>query len=100
LAYSMLPSKDTETFIATGQSADDELQTDTGVTRGSRWWDLRRKTYVNSLFLTRKDGLLMGSYWGSLCFNLLAFLLPALYSTLSKLWVANIDSSLVVTTDV
>lgn len=29
-----------------------------------------------------------------------AFLLPALYSTLSKLWIANLDSSLVVTTDV
>jgi hypothetical protein len=39
-------------------------------------------------------------YEGSLAFNLLAFLLPALYSTLSKLWVANINSSLVVTTDV
>lgn len=33
-------------------------------------------------------------------FNLCAFSLPALYSTLSKLWVANIDSSQVVTTDV
>ncbi|KAL6855370.1 hypothetical protein ACO1O0_006511 [Amphichorda felina] len=29
-----------------------------------------------------------------------AFILPAVYATLSKLWVANIDSSLVVTTDV
>jgi hypothetical protein len=29
-----------------------------------------------------------------------AFILPALYSTLVKLWVANMDSSLVVTTDV
>ncbi|KAK1837886.1 hypothetical protein CCHR01_19493 [Colletotrichum chrysophilum] len=28
-----------------------------------------------------------------------SFVLPALYGTLSKLWVANIDSSLVVTTD-
>jgi hypothetical protein len=35
-----------------------------------------------------------------LLFNVLAFLLPALYATLSKLWVANIDSSLVTTTDV
>jgi Na+-driven multidrug efflux pump len=35
-----------------------------------------------------------------LIFNLGAFALPALYSTLSKLWVANIDSSEVVTTDV
>ncbi|KAK5995645.1 hypothetical protein PT974_04061 [Cladobotryum mycophilum] len=38
-------------------------------------------------------------YWGSLLFNLAAFILPALYGTLSKLWVANIDSSMVVTTD-
>jgi Na+-driven multidrug efflux pump len=40
------------------------------------------------------------SYSGSLIFNLGAFLLPALYSTLSKLWVAKIDSSQVVTTDI
>lgn len=38
-------------------------------------------------------------YFGALLFNLAAFILPALYSTLSKLWVANIDSSLVVLTD-
>lgn len=39
-------------------------------------------------------------YEGALFFNICAFILPALYSTLSKLWIANIDSSLVVTTDV
>ena len=39
-------------------------------------------------------------YTGALIFNLCAFILPALYATLSKLWVANIDSSFVVTTDV
>lgn len=33
-------------------------------------------------------------------FNLLAFLLPALYGTLDKFWVANIDPSQVVTTDI
>lgn len=38
-------------------------------------------------------------YTGALLFNLAAFILPSLYSTLSKLWVANIDSSLVVLTD-
>ncbi|KAL9037210.1 MAG: hypothetical protein Q9180_003850 [Flavoplaca navasiana] len=38
-------------------------------------------------------------YFGALFFNVLAFILPALYGTLSKLWVANIDSSLVATTD-
>ena len=42
----------------------------------------------------------MASYNGALLFNLAAFMLPALYGTLSKLWVANIDSSQVVTTDV
>jgi Na+-driven multidrug efflux pump len=34
-----------------------------------------------------------------LLFNICAFILPALYGTLSKLWVANIDASMVVTTD-
>ena len=40
------------------------------------------------------------SYAGSLIFNLGAFLLPALYSTLSKLWIAKLDSTQVLTTDV
>lgn len=44
--------------------------------------------------------LTCNSYVGTLLTNVFAFLLPALYSTLSKLWVANIDSSMVVTTDV
>ncbi|KAL1306150.1 hypothetical protein AAFC00_004260 [Neodothiora populina] len=39
------------------------------------------------------------SYTGTLAFNICAFILPALYGTLSKLWVANIDASMVVTTD-
>ncbi|KAK4160658.1 hypothetical protein QBC43DRAFT_337940 [Cladorrhinum sp. PSN259] len=39
-------------------------------------------------------------FGGALLFNVAAFILPALYGTLSKLWVANIDRSLVVTTDV
>jgi Na+-driven multidrug efflux pump len=38
-------------------------------------------------------------YTGALAFNICSFFLPALYSTLSKLWVANIDASMVVTTD-
>ncbi|KAJ5037330.1 uncharacterized protein L3040_007506 [Drepanopeziza brunnea f. sp. 'multigermtubi'] len=40
------------------------------------------------------------TYGGSLLFNFGAFVLPALCGTLSKLWVASIDSSQVVTTDV
>ena len=39
-------------------------------------------------------------YQGSLVFNILALLLPALYGTLDKLWIANIDPSQVVTTDI
>lgn len=39
-------------------------------------------------------------YPGALLFNVASFILPALYGLLSKYWVANIDSSLVVTTDV
>ena len=42
----------------------------------------------------------LSRYQGSLIFNLCAFILPALYSTLSKLWIANIDPTQVVTTDV
>lgn len=41
----------------------------------------------------------MNRYQGSLIFNLAAFALPALYSTISKLWIANIDPSQVVTSD-
>lgn len=46
------------------------------------------------------DAEIIFRYPGSLMFNLGAFFLPALYSTLSKLWVANIDSSQVALTDV
>lgn len=42
----------------------------------------------------------MFRFQGSLAFNFVAFLLPALYGTLDKLWIANIDPSQVVTTDV
>jgi Na+-driven multidrug efflux pump len=42
----------------------------------------------------------LGRYLGSVLFNIGAFALPALYSTLSKLWAANIDSTQVATTDI
>lgn len=48
----------------------------------------------------KEYGSRLSRYTGSLFFNFFAFLLPALYGTLSKLWVAQIDSSKVVTTDV
>ena len=37
-------------------------------------------------------------YVGTLILNIAAFMLPALYNTLSKLWVARVDSSMIVTT--
>ncbi len=40
------------------------------------------------------------SFWGAILFNFFAFLLPASYGTLSKLWIADIDASRVVTIDV
>ncbi|RAL14198.1 uncharacterized protein BO97DRAFT_279722 [Aspergillus homomorphus CBS 101889] len=40
------------------------------------------------------------SYAGCLLYNVGSFMLPALYSTLVKIWIANIDSTVVVTTDV
>lgn len=39
------------------------------------------------------------SYSGALIFNVLTFSLPAIYSTLSKLWIAQLDSTSVATTD-
>ncbi|KAK1990085.1 hypothetical protein LX36DRAFT_593376 [Colletotrichum falcatum] len=74
---------------------NDVVQT-TGEAPANSWegevQDLPSRTTSRGLF--RRS-----AYTGALLFNLLSFTLPALYSTLSKLWVANIDSSLVVTTD-
>lgn len=47
----------------------------------------------------RRRWLHRNHYVGALLFNTAAFILPALYSTLSRFWVAGIDASLVVTTD-
>lgn len=38
-------------------------------------------------------------FCGALAYNFVGFVLPALYGTLSKLWVASIDSSMVATVD-
>lgn len=81
--YTMLPKNDdTAIYKASGVGARDspEDHEDTQKTAKSRWHRDR--------------------YFGSLAFNVATFILPALYGTLSKLWVANIDSSMVVTTDV
>ncbi|KAI0111263.1 hypothetical protein GGR51DRAFT_71589 [Nemania sp. FL0031] len=84
--YTMLPKDDTvieyASPVGTSDSPnhDDNTRQESTSEPTSRW---------------RRD-----RYFGSLVFNIAAFILPALYSTLSKLWVANIDSSMVVTTDV
>lgn len=62
-------------------------------------WAWHRQRFVGSLPHVSMNNV-FDSYEGALLFNICAFILPALYNTLSKLWVANIDSSRVVTTDV
>ncbi|KAK3386375.1 hypothetical protein B0T20DRAFT_449231 [Sordaria brevicollis] len=93
--YRMLPSKDVEneiiTTVSPGESSVYHVhnQSDDEPTTHSK-----PKTGHRKLIPSRD------TYWGSLTYNVLAFLLPALYGTLSKLWIAQIDSSSVVLTDV
>ena len=77
--YTMLPKNDTtiETAVPSSNATTEE---DTLHEIDSKPWSRRR-------------------YTGTLLFNVGAFILPALYGTLSKLWVGNIDSSMVATTD-
>ncbi|RMZ40413.1 hypothetical protein AFCA_004221 [Aspergillus flavus] len=70
----------------------------TGVTNCARLIDHEQREEANESPRPRLWN--RESYFGSLIFNLGAFALPALYRTLSKLWIANIDSSQVVTTDI
>jgi len=77
--YTMLPKGDFEAETATSSTEESVERTQDDRTKPGSW---SRKRYLDSLI-----------------FNIAAFILPALVGTLSKLWVANIDSSLVVTTD-
>ncbi|CAN8102504.1 unnamed protein product [Discula destructiva] len=85
--YKMLPKNDSVLETSTGNAASPEIRprsrsaSEIGDTSPDKSWHRDR-------------------YLGALLFNLAAFILPALYSTLSKLWIANIDSSMVVTSDV
>lgn len=86
--YRMLPKDDTTVESSPPDSADVHPSLSVAIEHDNQrmsakgaWWHRDR-------------------YFGALLFNLAAFILPALYSTLSKLWIANIDSSMVVTTDV
>jgi Na+-driven multidrug efflux pump len=58
------------------------------------------KVSIPFRYVRQRAVSLSSSYLGALLFNAGAFILPALYGTLVKLWIANINSSLVVTTDV
>ncbi|ORY07158.1 hypothetical protein BCR34DRAFT_489665 [Clohesyomyces aquaticus] len=93
----MLPSKDDGSVQVTdtpdhAQSNDDPPQDDGSRRRFSVPWKSAASSDLKPSWRREK-------YTGALLFNVCAFILPALYSTLSKLWVANIDSLMVVTTD-
>ena len=105
--YQMLPQKDTnavslvdtpdQVFVQEGGNGEntlrDSLNHSNQVEESSdKPW---KRLFVSDLTIHwRRD-----TYSGALLFNIGSFILPALYSTLSKLWVANIDASMVVTTD-
>ncbi|KAH7385521.1 hypothetical protein DE146DRAFT_621576 [Phaeosphaeria sp. MPI-PUGE-AT-0046c] len=93
----MLPSKDDGILHATSSpnsssavDVENEPSEDCGIGEIS----LKKQVSLDLRPSQHRD-----TYLGALMFNICAFFLPALYVTLSKLWVANIDSSMVVTTD-
>ncbi|KAF2870511.1 hypothetical protein BDV95DRAFT_574002 [Massariosphaeria phaeospora] len=93
--YQMLPSKDdgaVRVSNAPERPSDEERGRETEEVEAERGWKAQA---VHDL----KPSLSRETYTGALLFNVCAFILPALYGTLSKLWVANIDASMVVTTD-
>lgn len=85
----MLAKDDTVVDTGNRDAVDAESPTRSPVLANNRELSTTRKAYWHR-----------NRYFGALLFNIASFILPALYSTLSKLWVANIDSSMVVTTDV
>ncbi|KAL8869047.1 MAG: hypothetical protein Q9174_004566, partial [Haloplaca sp. 1 TL-2023] len=83
----MLPNGESETSNSDirAKASSEEIRSHSAVLRS--WKD--PKSYFSRQ-----------TYQGSLLFNTCTFLLPALYGTLSKFWIASIDPSQVVTTDV
>ncbi|KAJ9137440.1 MatE (Na+-driven multidrug efflux pump) domain protein [Pleurostoma richardsiae] len=86
----MLPKDDETAEASRAVLPDDEAQP-----RDSPSWT----DSGNQEPTARKGALHRDKYFVALLFNTASFVLPALYGTLSKLWVASIDSSMVVTTD-
>ncbi|PQE20421.1 hypothetical protein CJF30_00001723 [Rutstroemia sp. NJR-2017a BBW] len=92
--YRMVSAKDDDIGVASNElTSEDPTQSEVGKIKWKKLF--RREEFRRDRCLV----LTFHRYPGSLLFNLGAFILPALYGTLSKLWVANIDSSKVVTTD-
>ncbi|KAJ3181954.1 hypothetical protein HDU85_003472 [Gaertneriomyces sp. JEL0708] len=56
--------------------------------------------FIRSAFIIEKVQIWRATYYGAVIFNFCAFLLPALYGTLSKLWIAKLDATAVVTSDI
>lgn len=78
---------------------DNAIQVGHGDTNSNGYETIRPPISSTRLHSTLLKPLSRQRYPGALLFNLLSFTLPALYATLSKLWVANISTSLVATTD-
>ncbi|KAF2840943.1 hypothetical protein M501DRAFT_1010124 [Patellaria atrata CBS 101060] len=77
----MLPSKDAVISADTVQPQEGDIhEEEQNVSRSKKLYSRER-------------------FSGALLFNLVALILPALYGTLSKLWIANLDRSMVVTVD-
>lgn len=85
----MLPAKDTDQVLNINESMTDSPIQETSDDTSS----------FHGLKRFRTEYLSRETYQGSLIFNLATFALPALYSTISKLWIANIDPSQVLTSD-
>lgn len=93
----MLPSKDSTFPENAGAEPQDDSPVHMEINLKPKKWARKRQAHYHLLNSWLIDAI---SYTGAFAFNICAFLLPALYSTLSKLWVANIDASQVVVTDV
>ncbi|RDB30610.1 hypothetical protein Hypma_005722 [Hypsizygus marmoreus] len=98
-AYALLPRSESESsFDLTRMpiEAEDSLESpNDDVDKSSLIVEPTNRGDNGKSWLTR----LRSTYNGALLFNIAAFLLPAVYGTLSKMWIANIDASLVSTSD-
>lgn len=95
--YTMLPSNYSKLLENAGVEPQNDSLVHMKTDMKPKFWTRNRQARCHLLNSWLIDAW---SYTGALAFNICAFLLSALYSTLSKLWAANIDASQVVITDV